>query len=95
MADKPLDETDRLLAPYPSDDRGMRTRDGGYNRPAWTPNGFLRRGHAFLLKCNACGKVAEADLQALVDAGCGDWPMVTFRGKWRCSCGSADVEATR
>jgi hypothetical protein len=56
--------------------------DGGYRRPIWTPLGFLRRGHRYMLRCS-CGHRAEAPLQALVDRRKGDMPMHTF--SWSCS----------
>lgn len=95
MADPPDDLDRRLREPQPSDARGMRI-DGGYNRPAWTPLGFIRRGEVFLLACRACGHIGEAPLQALVDRGEGDQPMIAFRGRWTCArCKSREVEAHR
>jgi hypothetical protein len=45
-----------------------------------------------LLTCRACLRSRDADLQALVDAGRGDVPLVRLR--WRCAeCRSARVDA--
>jgi hypothetical protein len=82
----------RMSEPYPCTAEGMRI-DGSYPRPAWTPNGFLRRGQRFMLICK-CGTSAPADLQAVADKGFGDHPMPFFIGRWKCpACGSRDLEA--
>ena len=53
-----------------------------------TPRSTLRAGYACVLVwCEACRRQREADLQALVDAGRGDVPLIKLR--FRCSnCGS-------
>ena len=53
-----------------------------------TPRSTLRAGYACVLVwCKACRRQREADLQALVDAGRGDVPLIKLR--YRCSnCGS-------
>jgi hypothetical protein len=48
----------------------------------------LRTGYVrVLVFCNSCRHQADADLQAFVDAGRGDWPLTALR--FRCSrCGT-------
>jgi hypothetical protein len=44
-----------------------------------------------VLTCWSCRHQRDADLQALVDAGRGDVPLIHLR--WRCSqCGSARID---
>ena len=53
-----------------------------------TPRSTLRSRYVrVLVWCKACRHEADADLQALVDAGRGDVPLIKLR--FRCSnCGS-------
>ena len=49
----------------------------------------LRSGYVrVLVFCNSCGHQADADLQAIVDAGRGDMPLTELR--FRCSQCSTD-----
>jgi hypothetical protein len=51
-----------------------------------TPRTTLRASYVRLhLSCRACQRQRDADLQALVDTGHGDVPLVELR--WRCSGG--------
>jgi hypothetical protein len=75
--------------PQPCDANGIWW-EGSFQRPAWTPLGFLRRGERFILVCT-CGRRQDAPLQRLVDEGRGDTPLHLFRGLWRCECGSKDI----
>ena len=58
-----------------------------------TPRSTLRFRYArVLVWCKACRRQREADLQALVDAGRGDVPLIRLR--FRCSnCGSRLTKA--
>ena len=53
-----------------------------------TPHTTLRTGYVrVLVFCKSCRHQADADLQALVDAGLGDVPLTKLR--FRCSqCGT-------
>jgi hypothetical protein len=58
-----------------------------------TPRNTLRAEYVRVhLSCRACQRQRDADLQALVDAGRGDVPLVELR--WRCGeCHSARIDA--
>jgi hypothetical protein len=57
-----------------------------------TPRTTLRAEYVRVhLSCRACQRQRDADLQALVDAGRGDVPLVQLR--WRCAeCRSARID---
>jgi hypothetical protein len=57
-----------------------------------TPRSTLRAEYVRVhLSCRASQRQRDADLQALVDAGHGDTPLVQLR--WRCSeCHSARID---
>jgi hypothetical protein len=57
-----------------------------------TARATLRTGYVrMLVFCNSCRHQADADLQALVDAGRGDVPLTELR--FRCSnCGTARTD---
>jgi hypothetical protein len=56
-----------------------------------TPRSTLRTGYVWLLVwCKSCRHQADADLEALIDAGRGG-PLVQLR--WRCAeCGSRRID---
>jgi hypothetical protein len=47
-----------------------------------TPRRTLRGGYCVLVWCKACRHRANADLQALIDSGRGDVPLIELR--YRC-----------
>ena len=52
-----------------------------------TPRSTLRDGYLdVLVWCKACHRQAPADLQAIIDSGKGDTPLIHL--KYRCRCGS-------
>jgi hypothetical protein len=57
-----------------------------------TPRTTLRAEYVRVhLSCRGCQRHRDADLSALIDAGCGDVPLVELR--WRCSeCRSARID---
>jgi hypothetical protein len=60
--------------------------------PLPTPSSVLRaRCIRVVLTCRACHHQQDADLQALVDAGRGDVPLIRLR--WRCGqCGHRQID---
>ena len=68
----------------PSHYRYRRPRDDGLP----TPRSALRTSYVrVLVFCNSCRHQADADLQAIVDAGRGDVPLVQLRFR-RSQCGA-------
>jgi hypothetical protein len=47
-----------------------------------TPRTTLRTGYRLLVWCKACHHQKAADLAALIEAGCGDVPLIRLR--FRC-----------